>query len=71
MDIAGIFSNVMRVVNGAKAAVAAAPEFIELAQSVMPIFTGAQQDELKSALAAARQRSDEAQADFVKASRGQ
>lgn len=70
MDVTSIFQTVMKVVNGARQAVAAAPEFIELAQSVMPIFTGAQQDELKSALAAARQRSDDAQDDFVKAGRG-
>ena len=70
MDVMSIFSNVMKVVNGARQAVAAAPEFIELAQSVMPIFTGAQQDDLKSALAAARARSDAAEDDFVKASRG-
>lgn len=71
MDIASIFNRVISIVRAAPKVVAAAPQFVELAESVMPIFTGAQQEELKSALARARERSDEAQADFVKASRGQ
>ncbi len=71
IDILGIFNRVMSVVNAAPKVIAAAPQFIELAQSVMPLFNGAQQDELKSALQRARQRSDEAEADFIKAGRGQ
>lgn len=71
MDFNAIFQNVMKVVQAAPKVIAAAPQFIELAQSVMPIFSGAQQDELKSALAAARARSDAAEDDFVMASRGQ
>lgn len=71
MDILSIFNRVMSVVNAAPKVIAAAPQFIELAQSVMSIFSGAQQEELKSALAAARARSDAAEDDFVKASRGQ
>lgn len=71
MDIASIFSTVMRVVQSAPAVIASAPAFIDIVQGVLPIFNGAQQDELKSALAAARKRSDDAQDDFVKAGRGQ
>lgn len=70
MDILGIFNRVMSVVNAAPKVIAAAPQFIELAHSVMPLFNGAQQEELKSALRAARERSDAAEADFVKAGRG-
>lgn len=70
MDIGSIFQTVMKIIQGAPKVIAAAPQFVDLVQGVMPIFSGAQQDELKSALAQARQRSDEAQADFVKAGRG-
>ena len=70
MDILSIFNTVRGIIAAAPKAIAAAPQFVELVQGVMPIFNGAQQDELKAALAAARKRSDEAQADFVKAGRG-
>lgn len=70
MDIMGIFNTVRGIIANAPKAIAAAPQFVELVKGVLPIFSGAQQDELKAALAAARQRSDEAQADFVQAGRG-
>lgn len=70
MDILSIFNTVKRVIESAPAVIAAAPQFVEIVQGVMPIFNGAQQDELKSALAAARERSDDAQTDFVNAGRG-
>lgn len=71
MDIAGIFQTVLAAVRSAPKIIAAAPQFAEIVHGVMPLFNGAQQDELKSALQQARQRSDEAQTDFVKAGRGQ
>lgn len=71
MDMDAIFRRVLGVVQAAPKVIAAAPQFVQLAQSVLPIFSGAQQEELKSALARARAGSDEAEADFVRASRGE
>lgn len=70
MDILGIFNTVRGIIANAPKVIAEAPHFVELVHGVLPIFNGAQQDELKSALAAARERSDAAQADFVQAGRG-
>lgn len=70
MDLNTIFQRVMNVVQAAPKVIAAAPQFVELAQSVLPIFSGAQQEALKSALERARAGSDAAEADFVRASRG-
>lgn len=65
-----LFQTVLGAIRSAPAIVAAAPQFVEIVQGVMPLFTGAEQDELKTALAEARKRSDDAQDDFVEAGRG-
>lgn len=50
--------------------VAAAPEFANLFHELIKGFGSHEQDQLKSAYAAARAASDSAQDDFVDASRG-
>lgn len=50
--------------------VASAPAFINFFHEVISGFSKEDQDELKSAYQAARSRSDEAEAEFLKASGG-
>lgn len=50
--------------------IAAAPEFKKLFDQVLLIFNEPEQEQLKTAYAKAREESDSAQEDFVKASKG-
>ena len=51
--------------------VAAAPEFVALFNQLISGFKQEDQDVLKAAYREARDRSDSAEADFIKASRGE
>lgn len=62
-----MFETVLSLIRGATQVT---PIVTDLVQAILPAFNGTQQDQLKSALAEARQRSDAAQNDFVQASRG-
>lgn len=61
------FSTVLAAV---KLAGAATPAFKALFDQAVQVFSPAQQSELKAALAAARENSDDAQDDFVNAGQG-
>jgi hypothetical protein len=61
------FDTVLQIVKGAATA---GPAFKSLLDQVLPLFSEREQDELKSAYAAAREGSDAAQADFTEAGRG-
>lgn len=50
--------------------IAMAPEFENLFNEFVRNYNSTEQEQLKSAYQAARERSDSAQADFVQASRG-
>lgn len=65
------FQTILRIIRGAPAVIAQAPAFKELFDQVVTVFKPGEQEQLKSAYQQARQRSDEAQADFTKAGRGQ
>lgn len=51
-------------------AVAAAPEFASLFHELIKGYNSSDQEQLKSAYQAARDRSDSAESEFVQASRG-
>lgn len=64
------FTSVLGIIKNAPAIVAQAPAFKALFDQVVTVFKPAEQAELKSAYQAARDRSDDAQADFEEARKG-
>lgn len=63
--------NFTAILNAINLAGAAAPAFKALFDTILPLFSDSEQDQLKEAYAAARQRSDDAQERFDDASRGE
>lgn len=61
------FATILGIVKGAAEA---GPAFKSLFEQVLTVFSPAEQDELKTAYAKARQGSDDSQSDFVDAGRG-
>jgi hypothetical protein len=62
--------NFAMMLNAVKLAGSATPAFKAIFDHVLPMFTGAEQDALKTAYQAARLASDDAENDFVQAGRG-
>lgn len=64
-------STIVGLIDALPKVVAAAPEFEALFDQMVQAFKPHEQSQLKSAYQRARERSDSAQADFQKASRGE
>ena len=64
------FTTVLNIIKAVPKVVAEAPAFKALFDQAITVFKPAEQEQLKSAYRAARDRSDDAQDDFVQASRG-
>ena len=63
-----MFATILGII---RAAQSVGPDFAALVNGIKPLFSGAQQGELQTALQEAMERSNAAQNDFVKASRGE
>lgn len=64
------FTLILGLVQALPKVVAAAPEFVALFDQFIGVFSDSEQSQLKTAYQAACDRSDSAEEDFLKASRG-